>query len=446
MKLTPHRCTPWFHLLLTLSPLLLHAQVQPDPTELTRVLGIADTVIVGGNTSTEAYVILNEMTLKAGSPVTQEAMDYDRDRIYSLGLFTRVVITFDSLAHQRFLYVDVRERWHLIPIPIFGFRDGDPKKIYFGGGILHNNLRGRNQKLLAYLTLGYDPSLAVSYNDPLFDHENRLSFSASLSYNRIRNRSEIDAELRGEFDENHYSAGVGLGKRFSLYRSANLSVGYKLVHVSEYRPGRTVSTDGTDSFVHITLSYTYDSRDLFEYPTRGTYAQLFVSKQGLGFGPVNFARFGVDVRKYFSLPLRLTLVLRMKGSVVSGGELPTYAHAFFGYNERIRGYFYTVLEGEDIVGGTVELRYPIFPAQTYHVTFIPLPPEFAYWRFGIGLALFGDTGTTWFRGEKLTWSSLYSGYGGGVDVLLPYGLIVRLAYAWNDIRQGQFILDLRKPV
>jgi opacity protein-like surface antigen len=75
-----------------------------------------------------------------------------------------------------------------------------------------------------------------------------------------------------------------------------------------------------------------------------------------------------------------------------------------------------------------------------------LPPEFSYWRFGIGLALFGDTGTTWFRGEKITWSSLYSGYGGGLDFLLPYGLVVRLAYAWNDIRQGQFLLDLRKPV
>jgi outer membrane protein assembly factor BamA len=444
MKIPTHR--RYLYLFLILSPLLLYAQDRPTVSKLTRVLGIADTVIVAGNTSTEAYVILNEMTLKAGSPVTQEAMDYDRDRIYSLGLFTRVEIYYDSLAHQRFLYVDVRERWHLVPIPIFGFRDGDPKKIYFGGGILHNNLRGRNQKLLAYVTFGYDPSLAVSYNDPLFDHENRLAFSASLSYNRIHNRSEVDAELRGEFDENHYSAGVGLGKRFSLYQSANVSVGYKYVHVSEYRPGRTVSTDGTDSFVHITLTYTHDSRDLFEYPTQGTYVQLFVRKQGLGFGPVNFARYGIDVRKYFSLPLKLTLVLRLNGSVVSGGEVPTYSHAYLGYTERIRGYFYTVFQGEDIVSGTVEFRYPLFPARTYHVTFIPLPPEFAYWRFGIGFAFFGDTGTTWFRGEKLTWRSLHSGFGSGFDLLLPYGLVVRLAYAWNDNLRGQFILDLRKPV
>ncbi len=444
MKIPAHRIL--FHLFLSLSPLLLQAQDRPPMQDLTRVLGIADTVIVAGNTSTEAYVILNEMTLKPGRAVTQEAMDYDRDRIYSLGLFTRVEITYDSLAGMRFLFVDVGERWHLVPIPIFGFRDGDPKKIYFGGGILHNNLRGRNQKLLAYLTLGYDPSLALAYSDPLFDHENRLSFSASLSYNRIRNRSELDAELRGEFDENHYSASVGLGKRFSLYQSASVSVGYKLVHVSEYQPGRTVSTDGKDSFVHITLGYTHDSRDLFEYPTQGTFLQLFVTKQGLGFGPVNSARYGVDVRTYSSLPLRLTLVLRFKGSLVSGGEVPTYAHAYFGYTERIRGYFYTVLQGEDIVGGTVEVRYPLFPARTYHVTFIPLPPEFAYWRFGIGLALFGDTGTTWFRGERLTWSSLYSGFGGGLDLLLPYGLVVRLAYGWNDHLRGEFILDLRTPV
>jgi outer membrane protein assembly factor BamA len=129
--------------------------------------------------------------------------------------------------------------------------------------------------------------------------------------------------------------------------------------------------------------------------------------------------------------------------VVSGGTVPTYGHSYFGYGERIRGYFKDVFEGEDILGSTVELRYPLFGPNTYRIQSLPLPPEFSVWRFGISLAIFADAGTTWYRGEKLTFNSFHSGYGGGVHFLLPYGYVVRVEYAWNDYRQGEIVFDLR---
>ncbi|HEX7573535.1 MAG TPA: POTRA domain-containing protein, partial [Bacteroidota bacterium] len=132
-------------------------------------LGVVDTIIVGGNDKTEAYVILDEMTIKPGSILTYEAIEYDRGRIYSLGLFTRVDILYDSLGTQHFLFVDVRERWYLVPLPIFGFRDGDTHKFYFGGGLLHYNFRGRNQKLYGSVVFGYDPAISFSFADPQLD-------------------------------------------------------------------------------------------------------------------------------------------------------------------------------------------------------------------------------------------------------------------------------------
>ena len=77
---------------------------------------------------------------------------------------------------------------------------------------------------------------------------------------------------------------------------------------------------------------------------------------------------------------------------------------------------------------------------------IPLPSEFAVWRFGISLALFGDAGTTWFRGDRLSFRSFSSGYGAGADFLLPYSYVVRLEYAYNNFFHGQFILNLRGAV
>lgn len=406
-------------------------------------LGIIDTVIIEGNEKTKDYVILNEMTLKPGMQATLEAVDFDRNRIYSLGLFTSVDIFYDSLGTTRFLYVAVRERWYLIPIPIFGFRYGDPGKVYFGAGFLHNNVGGRNQKLFASFTLGYDPSVSVSFFDPLIDRENQLYLSGSLSYSRVQNKSEQQAASFGDFDEHHFNTAVTFGKRFSLYETAGITLGFQIVSVSAYEPGRTVDVGGRDNAVYGTLNYVYDSRDLAEYASRGFYASLSLTNFGFVPSGADFARYSADFRKFIPLPSDLTLAGRVVGSVVSGGEVPTYSHVYFGYGERIRGYFRTILEGEDMVGGSIELRYALLPPRTIRVTGLPIPEEFSIWRFGASLVLFTDTGVAWYRGDVVQVSSLRSGYGGGIHFLLPYGVVTRVEYAFDQYHKGQFILDFR---
>lgn len=439
------RRVPRLEFFLLLSALLcpaLDAQ-QDEAQAATAPLGIIDTVIISGNAKTKDYVILNEMTLRQGGIATHEGMSFDRSRIYSLGLFTRVDIQYDSLGSVHFLLVDVGERWYLIPFPIFGFRDGDPRRPYYGAGILHNNLGGRNQKLYGSFSLGDNPSLNFSFLDPLFDRTHQLYAGAGLAFNRVQNRSAIESAIGGQFQEYHYNINGTLGNRLSLYQTLGVNLGYQIVSVSQYREGRTVSTDGTDRYIYSTINYTFDSRDLAEYPSRGTFVGLGITKNGFGESALNYIRYSVDLRQFVPLPLGFTLGARAQSSIVSGGEVPTYGHAYFGYSERIRGYFKTVFEGEDILGSTVELRYPIFGPNTYRIQSLPLPPEFTVWRFGISLAIFADAGTTWYRGEKLTFNSFHSGYGGGIHFLLPYGYVVRTEYAWNDYRHGQFVLDLR---
>lgn len=405
-----------------------------------------DTIIVTTDGATKPFVILNEMTLQAGMPVTAEAIEYDRNRIYSLGLFTGVDLFFDSLAPPHVLHVVVTERWHLFPLPLFGFRDGDPKKLYFGAGVLHNNFRGRNQKLYGSVIFGYDPSLSLSFYDPLIDHENNLYFSAGLGFQRVRNRSEIEALLTGQFNEEHYDINATLGKRLSLYHSIGLTLGYQIVSVSDYHPRRTIATDGVDRFVYAIASSRYDTRDLAEYASRGAMISGYITKYGFGESPVNFGRVGIDARGYIPLPENFTLAGRCYSSLVFGHDVPTYNHVFFGHGERIRGYFTTVFEGENIFGTTLELRYALLPARTFVMSALPLPPEFALWRFGISLALFGDAGVTWYRGDKLQLGSLASGYGAGIHFLLPYSMIMRVEYAFNEYGNGQFILDFRRPI
>lgn len=422
----------------------LYSLTAQTPDSLRTVsFGIVDTIFVSGNTKTKEYVILDEMTIRPGGTATLEAIEYDRSRIYSLGLFNRVDMAYDSVGGSRILFVDVSERWYLIPVPLFGFRDGDPKRPFYGAGILHNNFAGRNQKLFASIVFGYNPSLSLFFSHPQIDRQNNLFMSGSLSYSRVRNKSEVASAVSGDFDEKHFDADVTFGKRFSLYESAGLRLGYQIVQVDQYRTGRTVSSDGTDAFISGTLSYSYDSRDLKEYAASGRFMSFYINKYGFGTSEVNFARIGGDMRGYAALPGDFTLASRIHGTVVSGGFIPTYNHTYFGYGERIRGYFKTVFEGENMLGTSVELRWPLLKARTIYFTAIPLPPEFSIWRIGISLAIFADAGTTWFRGEILSFRSFASGYGGGIHFLLPYSTVLRTEYAFNEYGKGQFIFDLR---
>jgi len=423
-----------------------HAQRQDSVQGMQSAYGIIDTIIVAGNEKTRDYVIRDEMTLKPGSVATYELMEYDKGRIYSLGLFTRVDIEYYKLDSLRLLYVDVRERWYILPVPIFGFRDGDPKKPFYGAGLLYNNFRGCNQRLSASIVFGYDPSVAFSFFDPLIDREKNLYFSGNLSSSKVRNRSDVEAALTGNFDERHYDINATVGRRLSLYETGGVNLGYHIVDVSLYRQGRTASTSGHDAYLYGTLDYTYDSRDLREYATSGQFASFYITKYGFGDADLNFTRFGADIRHYFPLPLNLSLATRAYGTIVSGSFIPTYARAYLGYGERVRGYFNTVFEGENLAGASVELRYSLLKARTIVFSAIPMPEEFSIWRFGISLALFADAGRTWFRKDVLTFSSFASGYGGGIHFLLPYGYVMRVEYAFNDYFKGQFILDLKTSI
>ena len=307
---------------LLLFPLRAGAAPQDTLRTASTVLGVVDTIIVAGNEKTEDYVILDEMTIKPGSVLTHDALEYDRERIYSLGLFTRVDILYDSLGTRHFLFVDVRERWYLIPIPIFGFRDGDPHKFYFGGGLLHYNFRGRNQKLYGSVVFGYDPALNFSFSDPQMDREHNLYFGLSLGYSRVKNRSVIQSDLTGDFYERHEDINGTLGKRFNLFESAGINIGVHDVSITSHLPGRTVSSDGHDTYLYGTASYLYDSRNLREYATSGTMVSLYVSKNGFGESLLSYTRFGADGREYIPFGSGFSLATRLFGSLVSGGTCP----------------------------------------------------------------------------------------------------------------------------
>ncbi len=400
-----------------------------------------DTIILIGNDVTKDFVILREMSLKVGDTVSVEAAEFDKNRIYSLGLFNRVDMRYEVEGEKVKLYVIVNERWYLFPFPVVGIKDRDWKKFYYGLGVLHYNFRGRNEKVSASFALGYDPFVSLRYRNPLLSRESELFLDTRLFYSRVRNKSLVSQKRGINFDEDHYGIYGTIGKRLHLFRSLSVTLGYEILTVSQNEVGRTLSPDGRDAFVSAGVRFLHDSRDLAEYPSKGEFLWLSFEKYGFGQTVVNYYRVAFDGRGFVPLIGGVGAAGRLFTNIAGGGTVPNYHHVFFGYQERIRGHFKDIYEGEDLIGTSLELRIPLLPVRFFSVGAIPVS-EFALWRFGVFATLFGDAGKVWYRADPFTLRDFAKGYGVGLNFLLPYNTVLRLEYALDELRRGQFIFDL----
>ncbi len=402
-------------------------------------------VIFIGNELTKYYIIEQEMSLKRGELITHAGVRFDINRIYSLRLFTKVdVRIIPDTGNLAMVAVHVTERWFYYPFPVLGIKDRDFSKYYYGLGLAHNNVAGENVQLYGAFALGYDPFVSINYINPQIDIENRIFFSLRAYYTEQRNRSLVALAGASNFDEYRSGAEMTIGKRFSLFTLVTMKLDFLNLRVSDNRAGRTLSADGRDEFYSLHASYFYDTRDLKEYPSYGTSAVIGVSKFGIFEKVIDYQRFGVDIRRYIPTWNNVVIAGRMFASIAGGGRIPNYGHTFFGYSERIRGHFNTILEGEQIAGSTLEVHVPVVRPKYVRFDFIPFE-QFKDVRYAVNAAFFADAGNTWYRSSPLSIASFYSGYGAGLHVLLAYSTVVRIEVGFpygKPFSSGELILDL----
>lgn len=412
---------------------LLTVPVSPNP--------IIRQIHIFGNKKTKDFIITREMSLHVGDTITDEAVEYDRNRIFSLKLFNRVDIEpvpIDSSGVL--LQIDVDERWYIFPIPLVGIRDREWSRWYYGMGVLHDNFLGENQKVWGACAFGYDPFAEILYKNPRFDPEGDVFLTVHTAFARIKNKSLQTLLLGQEFDERQFVVEGQLGKRFGTSSAVWFQLSYASVNVPPPGEGRTLSPDGTDRYVAVQIGGLYDTRDLKEYPRMGTYIEAVINKNGFG-SQIDYWRMSTDIRKFFPVGSSVAVGVRGFTNIATGGAVPLYDHKYFGYDERIRGHFKDILEGESILGGTAELHIPILAPIFFTIPHIPIE-QFATCRFGIVAAMFADAGQVWGKGTPVALHRFTKGFGGGLHFLLPYSFILRTEIGFDEKGRSQFIFDL----
>jgi outer membrane protein assembly factor BamA len=419
----------------------LYAQQSDGPVDSARTsYPILAGFALSGNRLTKSEVILRELTLHVGDTLTPEGIEYMKSRLYGLGLFNRVHVSYPPID-STVLLIELEERWYIWVYPVVGIAERDWSKWYYGFGVRHDNFRGRNERVMAQCVFGYNPVYSFSYQNPWIFGEAELYSETSGGYTKVQDKSAQARPGAAPFHTAHLFFNQTLGKRFSPFFKAGISVGADNIKVDAFQSGRTVSANGNDFFMTLSASARYDTRDLAEYPLFGMFAAAAVTKYGIGFGQLDAANYSFDLRVFKQLFRGWVLGGRTFARFIAGPDIPDYLHQYFGFDERIRGHFDERLEGENILGAFAELRIPIIAPFFLHLENVPIP-EFSTWRLGLYGTLFYDAGAVWYNRTRPPWNHAPHGFGAGLNFLLPYSMVFRIDHAWNEYGRGEWIFDM----
>ena len=412
---------------------------------------------------TREFIITREMRLKAGDIFNRNTAQQDLQRVFGLGLFEDVRLSFSPGSDPREVIVNV------------DVVEGNTGSLAAGGGISSNaglfgtvsyqqrNFGGNNQTLGAEVQLGEREFLFdLNFSDPWIAKDN---FRTSYTVNVFR-RQSISLVYDGEnssirtLNDNDSPRIVRTGGGITFVRPlapdvftkpkwvVSLGFNYQQVQVQNANGDISplsaplngfgsqqlaFSSSGIDDILSLNIGAIRDFRDNPLQPTSGSFLRLGLEQTiPVGSGSI----FGTRVRGSYSyfIPVRLinsfnlfetdifkgqqSLAFNVQAGTVLG-DLPPYDAFIVGGSNSVRGYAEgEVGSGRSYFQATAEYRFPIVAI--------------------IGGALFVDFGTTiGSQGDvpgqpgivrDLPGTGL--GYGLGVRVQSPVGQI-RVDYGFN---------------
>ena len=412
---------------------------------------------------TREFIITREMRLKAGDIFNRNTAQQDLQRVFGLGLFEDVRLSFSPGSDPREVIVNV------------DVVEGNTGSVAAGGGISSNaglfgtvsyqqrNFGGNNQTLGAEVQLGEREFLFdLSFSDPWIATDN---FRTSYTVNVFR-RQSISLVYDGEnssirtLNDNDSPRIVRTGGGITFVRPlapdvftkpkwvVSLGFNYQQVQVQNANGDISplsaplngfgsqqlaFSSSGIDDILSLNIGAIRDFRDNPLQPTSGSFLRLGLEQTiPVGSGSI----FGTRVRGSYSyfIPVRFinsfnlfetdifkgqqSLAFNVQAGTVLG-DLPPYDAFIVGGSNSVRGYAEgEVGSGRSYFQATAEYRFPIVAI--------------------IGGALFVDFGTTvGSQGDvpgqpgivrDLPGTGL--GYGLGVRVQSPVGQI-RVDYGFN---------------
>jgi outer membrane protein assembly factor BamA len=458
-----------YFIYIFITPLVIYPQndsIKVDSAQIKLIQNmIVERIILIGNDKTKEEVILRELKTKEGNKLDLAILEADIKRLYNLGLFVKIDVLPAPLMNNKInLIFEFQESFYFLPIPQGGIKEGEIKKIWGGINFEWRNFRGMNHTINLSFGVGYEPFIFTSFTNPwvLGKHHYFYQFGVGFTRNYDRSLGKTDSSgvifLKEEvptYKIDNLQGVVRFGKYLNDYTALSAIFSYFSKLVSEYEESRTLSIDGHDQYPSLTFDFSYDSRDYNKFPLKGFYNNIQYTRIGFFNELYDLNKVRFDIRNYLPLNIVKNYSIIIAGRfntalTFGGGEIPSYLREQLGYDNLIRGWNNFVFQGEDKLFASAELRIPIiqpfFVKGQNHVIVnkLPIVKEFSY-RYGLYTTVFYDLGGVWGRKENITDTEFKSGYGLGLNFLLPFNFVARTDFGLrkeNSKYKGQLIISL----
>lgn len=439
--------------------------MENNPQEIDSFRLVVKDIIISGNDVTRDEIILREMSLKKNSLFTYRKYEHDKQNIYNLRLFTKVdLIPIPVSGREIVLNVDVNEKWYILPLPYGGLEEGEWKKLWLGLNLKWENFRGRNETLSLYFRVFYNPAVRFSYSVPWIGDELHLYSSVNFGFERTRNQSLEAVGLPSgsgtiryddtNFDFYRFNSLITIGKYITERLAFFADIGYDYLRVSQFAEGRTISNTGKDKYFTFGLGLHYDSRDIYEFATKGYFLRTSFSRYGYYDKSINFGKFALESQSFIPFNISpkyyITLASKIYTSQAIGPVIPLYHHVFLGYGDNyVRGWRDYAYEGEDIFTLFNELRIPVMKPRFIKAEKLPFIGSLPIikkleLKHGLFFTIFYDLGGVWNKNDDIRNVRFRSGAGIGLNFILPFGYIVRTDWGFRISKPvvGEFTLHL----
>lgn len=411
---------------------------------------VVEGIIVRGNDKTQSWLVLREVTARAGDtlgPAHTARLERSAENLRNTSLFNSVRVYDTAIYGRQLVIIDVEERWYLWPFPVMASSGSNVaavlherawERFSYGVMLMKYNCRGRGETLTLRGRLGYRRQLGFLYDAPTLGPRRQNTgwyvdlarFGQRSFPYAVQDERFVYAHLADiGFVETTLKGGLRYRPATDLVFFVQLSASHLDGHapLAARHPGWIGSPSGRAWWAMADYGVEHSTQDYERYPTRGERLTATFT-QGAGPGGAFFAGMLADLRAVIPAGPRLRYSAAALAECYLGAKPPIGLRRTTGENYYLRGYEDYLWDSRGMALARNQLSYNILRKRTLHVKEVS-SRKFNRPSFEAHLTLFADAGVPLDPGGAPR--APLAAVGCGVDIVAYYDMVLRLEAAAN---------------
>ncbi len=453
-----------------------------------------DSIEIVNNRITKRYVIINEFEYKVGDSIPR----YDfiaKSKLSRTNLVNRQLFSFIQLdveikeGYKAYIKVTVKERWNIWPAPVIQvdapninefFARNDWSRLSYGFSLGWSNFFGTGHKLKLRAVFGNTNQINASYEIPALNKKVYLGLTPNVEFKSTRSvnyRNENDKQVLFQADVYAFesiSYGVDLWFKHNFYLNHKLKLGYEAMRIKDTllltNPTYlSLDTANKIKFYKIGYEMEFDKSDSKTYPLKGYYVNVGVDKLGVGLvtdTPTDVFYLNAEISGY--VPIGAGFFWGAKARVrLTPNKLQPYRYRNgLGYDkfDYIRGYELYSIEGTNYYYFKTNFKFEALnkvwtfakkkkkqkkkkKKENAKIEVFNNREKKNYFPLGIYINAFSECGYVrdpYRTPENKKANEFLLGFGGSVDIVTVYDVVIRLEYVANRDLEHGFRLGFKK--